>query len=244
MSSIGINTATTGQTPNDVYSQLQQLLKYPGNLKCADCKLQLHPRWASWSLGVLICIRCAGIHRSLGTHISKVKSIDLDSWSNDNLQQFIINGDNERVNTLYYENKLQLEEVTDLDLSVNDSLVQFIKNKYEAMKWVSDKKLSPAVVNVQEIMEERGIPAPTTHSVSSEPVSDKSIITSSPISIPQRDLTGVIHLKYINAIRQQNDNHRRNHKNHYNNNNKGFVKRSIYELYTTAITTTTTATKT
>ena len=39
------------------------------------------PRWASWNIGVFMCIRCAGIHRNLGVHISRVKSVNLDSWT-------------------------------------------------------------------------------------------------------------------------------------------------------------------
>ena len=39
------------------------------------------PRWASWNIGIFVCIRCAGIHRNLGVHISKVKSVNLDSWT-------------------------------------------------------------------------------------------------------------------------------------------------------------------
>ena len=39
------------------------------------------PRWVSWNLGIFVCIRCAGIHRNLGVHISKVKSVNLDSWT-------------------------------------------------------------------------------------------------------------------------------------------------------------------
>lgn len=34
-------------------------------------------------LGIFLCIRCASLHRKLGTHISKVKSISMDSWNND-----------------------------------------------------------------------------------------------------------------------------------------------------------------
>jgi len=41
----------------------------------------LGPRWASWNLGVFLCIRCAGIHRNLGVHVSRVKSVNLDSWT-------------------------------------------------------------------------------------------------------------------------------------------------------------------
>lgn len=37
-------------------------------------------------LGIFLCMRCAAIHRKLGTHISKVKSMSMDSWSNDQVE--------------------------------------------------------------------------------------------------------------------------------------------------------------
>ncbi|XP_018015153.1 centaurin-gamma-1A isoform X2 [Hyalella azteca] len=53
--------------------------RVPGNNLCADCDAP-NPEWASINLGMLVCIECSGIHRNLGSHISKVRSLDLDDW--------------------------------------------------------------------------------------------------------------------------------------------------------------------
>ncbi|GMP57450.1 hypothetical protein CsSME_00021544 [Camellia sinensis var. sinensis] len=60
-----------GEKPIDV------LRKVCGNDRCADCGAP-EPDWASLNLGVLVCIECSGVHRNLGVHISKVRSLTLD----------------------------------------------------------------------------------------------------------------------------------------------------------------------
>jgi Arf-GAP/coiled-coil/ANK repeat/PH domain-containing protein len=42
------------------------------NAVCADCG-NVDPDWASLNLGVVVCIECSGVHRSLGVHVSKVR---------------------------------------------------------------------------------------------------------------------------------------------------------------------------
>eukprot|EP00262_Sarcandra_glabra_P012331 TRINITY_DN3151_c0_g1_i1.p1 TRINITY_DN3151_c0_g1~~TRINITY_DN3151_c0_g1_i1.p1 ORF type:complete len:466 (+),score=66.46 TRINITY_DN3151_c0_g1_i1:176-1399(+) len=53
------------------------LRRVHGNDKCADCGSS-DPDWASLNLGILVCIECSGVHRNLGVHISKVRSLTLD----------------------------------------------------------------------------------------------------------------------------------------------------------------------
>ncbi|GET90293.1 hypothetical protein, conserved [Leishmania tarentolae] len=53
--------------------------QYPNSI-CADCG-EAGTRWTSVNHGVFVCIRCSGVHRSLGVHVSKVKSTNMDRWS-------------------------------------------------------------------------------------------------------------------------------------------------------------------
>lgn len=55
------------------------------NTRCADCLLPLEFRnaWASINLGCYMCIQCSGVHRSLGTHLSKVRAVAADDWNDD-----------------------------------------------------------------------------------------------------------------------------------------------------------------
>jgi len=108
---------------------LKGLLRLPENKHCVDCKRNAHPRWASWPLGVFLCIRCSGIHRSMGTHISRVKSVDLDAWSDEQVQTMRRWG-NVKAN-MYWEANLAEGHVPP-----EAKMENFIRTKYESKRWV------------------------------------------------------------------------------------------------------------
>lgn len=59
---------------------LNEIHQYPGNDRCCDC-FSLDTGWASVSHGILLCLECAGKHRSLGVNVSFVRSLSMDTWS-------------------------------------------------------------------------------------------------------------------------------------------------------------------
>ncbi|KAI0757549.1 putative GTPase activating protein for Arf-domain-containing protein [Daedaleopsis nitida] len=149
---------------------LRELLKNPDNKTCADCKRN-DPRWASWNLGVFLCIRCSGIHRSMGTHISKVKSVDLDVWTPEQMAS-IQKWGNRRANA-YWERHLRVGHIPP-----DHKMESYIRSKYESRRWALAEPVpeDPAVLDSIA-------PAPTPGTpVSAAPVSSPTHTSRASVS--------------------------------------------------------------
>uniref|UniRef100_A0A2I2ZNU3 Arf-GAP with GTPase, ANK repeat and PH domain-containing protein 1 n=1 Tax=Gorilla gorilla gorilla TaxID=9595 RepID=A0A2I2ZNU3_GORGO len=106
---------------------LQSIRNMRGNSHCVDCETQ-NPNWASLNLGALMCIECSGIHRNLGTHLSRVRSLDLDDWPIELIKVMSSIG-NELANSVWEESS-QGRTKPSVD-STREEKERWIRAKYE-----------------------------------------------------------------------------------------------------------------
>jgi len=74
------------------------ILEIEGNKTCNDCGKN-DPRWCSINNSVLICSSCARIHKKFNEKISKIKSLEVDEWTKDEIL-FLKLGGNEKFSNM------------------------------------------------------------------------------------------------------------------------------------------------
>lgn len=112
---------------------IQAMKNVPGNHSCVDCDAP-NPVWATLNYGALICIECSGIHRNLGTHLSRVRSLELDDWSNE-LVQVMTSIGNKMINSIY-EGNLKGKTKPNNN-TIRDEKEKWIRAKYEAKQFLA-----------------------------------------------------------------------------------------------------------
>ncbi|KAG4177863.1 hypothetical protein ERO13_A10G004100v2 [Gossypium hirsutum] len=128
--------------------RLRNLLNKSDNRICADCGAP-DPKWASSNIGVFICLKCCGVHRSLGTHISKVLSVTLDEWSNEQIDAMSEVGGNSAANAIYEAHIPEGFSKPGPDAGIEERK-RFIRSKYELQEFmksslrISTGKSSPS----------------------------------------------------------------------------------------------------
>lgn len=100
-----------------------------GNQYCADCGSTSKVEWVSLNLGIILCIECGGIHRSLGTHVSKIRSLTLDvhSFTNDIVELLMLIGN--RISNMVWEALLD-RSLKPGPTATRDQRLKFITSKY------------------------------------------------------------------------------------------------------------------
>ncbi|XP_059668554.1 ADP-ribosylation factor GTPase-activating protein AGD12-like [Cornus florida] len=128
------NPRSTLRRPSSGERRLKDLLLQSDNRVCADCAAP-NPKWASANIGVFICLKCSGAHRSLGTHISKVLSVTLDEWSEDEIEAMVDVGGNASANAIYEAFIPEGFSKPGPDSS-NEERLKYIRSKYDLQEFL------------------------------------------------------------------------------------------------------------
>ena len=127
------------------------------NPSCADCNAA-SPMWYDFHQGVFVCTQCAGVHRGLPTKGVRVKSVDLDNWTQEEVREVESRGDNKSVNELF-ERFLPAYYPKQGDNTPQDIRKEFITHKYVKETFSTHGaflKYLPATGRMEGVLEKKG----------------------------------------------------------------------------------------
>lgn len=194
---VGDRPVSRPQQPTEISESSQRLLKQirdadPANSTCADCGTDQKVDWVSINLGIVICIECSGIHRSLGTHISKVRSVTLDpnSFTPDVIDLLLRVGN--RVSNNIWEAKLVTGTINPATTTAKPNAQS---NRDQRLKFITAKYVDRAYVQ------------PISATLSHFPTAEDTLLAS----IKKNDMTNVVYALALRANPNAHDKSRGTH---------------------------------
>ena len=137
----------------EIYSHpdIPEILQIPGNSACCDCNSE-KPKWASLNNGVFLCLKCAGIHRSLGVEISTIRSLQIDSWTDKQIL-YLSKGGNEKFKKFLSE--YQIDSKSQIDLKYKSKAADYYRKslKNEIEKTTEIELIKPNLEVGKEIID-------------------------------------------------------------------------------------------
>ena len=144
----------------EIYSHpdIPEILTIPGNSNCCDCGME-KPKWASLNNGAFLCLKCAGVHRSLGVDISTIRSLQIDSWTDKQIL-YLTNGGNLKLKKLWKEYNIKANDPVEKRYKSKacDYYRKYLKNLVEKMSDPEFKQIElikPNSEEGKELMEEK-----------------------------------------------------------------------------------------
>ena len=119
------------------HPSLNEIVSREGNTVCFDCGTE-NPKWASINIGILLCLKCAGIHRGFGLQISTIRSLQVDSWTEKQVK-YLSQGGNDRFKNFLSEYKI--EPSSSNELKYKSKATEYYRNllRNEVEKFFDEK---------------------------------------------------------------------------------------------------------